>query len=151
MVNLLRLGNLHFIYTNCESSFQTYSMSFIYRFSADDSSKHQCMWPKIFRMCKRTFNTAEDLGNHLRSVHLKFLPKNQWNCMWSQCGKGSTENRRELIEHLAAHTSEKMFRCDAEACGEGFSWKENLSRHIKKMHPGHTCNFEAIFGKDYIL
>jgi len=53
------------------------------------------------------------------------------------CGKGFF-TQSKLDSHKRKHTGEKPFRCLFSTCLKRFRYKGDLSKHIKRYHPGHT-------------
>merc|ERR1719189_103538 len=53
------------------------------------------------------------------------------------CGKGFF-TQSKLDSHKRKHTGEKPFRCLLPTCMKRFRYKGDLSKHIKRYHPGHT-------------
>jgi hypothetical protein len=53
------------------------------------------------------------------------------------CSKGFF-TQSKLESHKRKHTGEKPFRCLLKSCLKRFRYKGDLSKHIKKYHPGHT-------------
>ena len=52
------------------------------------------------------------------------------------CGKGFF-TQSKLDSHKRKHTGEKPFRCLFKTCLKRFRYKGDLSKHIKRYHPGH--------------
>merc|ERR1719350_2708877 len=52
------------------------------------------------------------------------------------CGKGFF-TQSKLDSHKRKHTGEKPFRCLFTTCLKRFGYKGDLSKHIKRYHPGH--------------
>merc|ERR1719389_1288194 len=53
------------------------------------------------------------------------------------CGKGFF-TQSKLDSHKRKHTGEKPFRCLFSSCLKRFRYKGDLSKHIKRYHPGHS-------------
>lgn len=53
------------------------------------------------------------------------------------CGKGFF-TQSKLDSHKRKHTGEKPFRCLFSTCLKRFRYKGDLSKHIKRYHPGHS-------------
>merc|ERR1712223_1103392 len=46
--------------------------------------------------------------------------------------------------HKRKHTGEKPFRCLLKTCLKRFRYKGDLSKHIKKYHPGHSQDLTPV-------
>jgi len=59
------------------------------------------------------------------------------------CGKGFF-TQSKLDSHKRKHTGEKPFRCLFKTCLKRFRYKGDLSKHIKRYHPGHSQDLTPV-------
>ena len=109
---------------------------------AEDSDRLiECQWllqhdEKNPIYCKETFETTKDLGDHVRGMHVSFLPEKKCCCYWMNCKRGlrTFPLKCNLLEHLRRHIKEKDYKCPYEGCDQKFVWSACVRRHIKKDH-----------------
>ncbi|KAJ8521710.1 hypothetical protein ONZ45_g1604 [Pleurotus djamor] len=89
---------------------------------------HRCLW----QSCDQTFDTCDDLTNHLTSVHVGG-GKGQYECRWNGCdrhGDRSFTSKQKICRHLQTHTGHRPFKC--QICNERFSEAATLQQHIRR-------------------
>merc|ERR1712012_1401164 len=81
--------------------------------------------------CEKRFGNRRNLLSHMRRHTGDF------KLFCDHCSKGFF-TQSKLESHKRKHTGEKPFRCLLKSCLKRFRYKGDLSKHIKKYHPGHT-------------
>lgn len=118
----------------CELCSKEYSYSFSYRthmafHAAENDETLDC------RICKKTFETKEELLFHLK-VHTgaraaKNATEKTHSCF--ECQK-KFFTRKDVKRHMITHTKKKDFLC--QYCPQRFGRKDHLSRHLRTSHTG---------------
>lgn len=86
-----------------------------------------------------TFDTAEDLGNHLLE-HIKSqrdIRRGDCFCEWEGCTRaGKTlKSTYNLVHHLRyKHTGEKPYQCSKPDCKSRFVQLSDLKEHLRNIH-----------------
>ncbi|XP_064627765.1 zinc finger protein 431-like [Lineus longissimus] len=88
-------------------------------------SVHSKQKPHECDICRRRFADKGNLKKH-KVTHSQTRP---YVC--EICGKGFTQNFYFGV-HMRNHTGEKPFACDI--CGEAFASKQEVKRHMQKIH-----------------
>jgi len=81
--------------------------------------------------CDKRFGNRRNLMSHMRRH------TGDYKLFCENCGKGFF-TQSKLDSHKRKHTGEKPFRCLLSSCLKRFRYKGDLSKHIKRYHPGHT-------------
>jgi len=81
--------------------------------------------------CDKRFGNRRNLMSHMRRH------TGDYKLFCEDCGKGFF-TQSKLDSHKRKHTGEKPFRCLFTTCLKRFRYKGDLSKHIKRYHPGHT-------------
>jgi len=81
--------------------------------------------------CDKRFGNRRNLMSHMRRH------TGDYKLFCESCGKGFF-TQSKLDSHKRKHTGEKPFRCLFSTCLKRFRYKGDLSKHIKRYHPGHT-------------
>merc|ERR1719150_3065615 len=79
----------------------------------------------------KRFGNRRNLMSHMRRH------TGDYKLFCESCGKGFF-TQSKLDSHKRKHTGEKPFRCLFSSCLKRFRYKGDLSKHIKRYHPGHT-------------
>merc|ERR1719450_1342239 len=79
----------------------------------------------------KRFGNRRNLMSHMRRH------TGDYKLFCESCGKGFF-TQSKLDSHKRKHTGEKPFRCLFSTCLKRFRYKGDLSKHIKRYHPGHT-------------
>jgi len=80
------------------------------------------------KLCKKSFNSAEDLNLH-KSSH------NKYTC---ELCHAKFRSNTDLIRHSRQHTGEKPHKC--EICNISYSRKSTLTRHKNFVHLKDTTH-----------
>jgi len=80
--------------------------------------------------CDKRFGNRRNLMSHMRRH------TGDYKLFCESCGKGFF-TQSKLDSHKRKHTGEKPFRCLFTTCLKRFRYKGDLSKHIKRYHPGH--------------
>lgn len=78
--------------------------------------------------CGAAFKTARCLRGHRDDIHKQ---KRAYVC--TICGE-TCQRTSNLRDHMLFHLKEKPFVCTYFMCGDMFSRKQNLERHIQRFH-----------------
>merc|ERR1719464_151920 len=78
----------------------------------------------------KRFGNRRNLMSHMRRH------TGDYKLFCESCGKGFF-TQSKLDSHKRKHTGEKPFRCLFKTCLKRFRYKGDLSKHIKRYHPGH--------------
>jgi len=81
--------------------------------------------------CDKRFGNRRNLMSHMRRH------TGDYKLFCESCGKGFF-TQSKLDSHKRKHTGEKPFRCLFSTCLKRFRYKGDLSKHIKRYHPGHS-------------
>merc|ERR1711892_1100865 len=81
--------------------------------------------------CDKRFGNRRNLMSHMRRH------TGDYKLFCESCGKGFL-TQSKLDSHKRKHTGEKPFRCLFSTCLKRFRYKGDLSKHIKRYHPGHS-------------
>lgn len=81
--------------------------------------------------CDKRFGNRRNLMSHMRRH------TGDYKLFCESCGKGFF-TQSKLDSHKRKHTGEKPFRCLYSTCLKRFRYKGDLSKHIKRYHPGHS-------------
>ena len=85
---------------------------------------HECV------ECKKSFSRAENLRNHIHTVH---EGKKNYKC--KTCDK-SFSRAQILKKHIhTVHEGHKDYKCNY--CGKSFFTATHLKRHVHNIHEGH--------------
>ncbi|XP_071746728.1 uncharacterized protein [Lepeophtheirus salmonis] len=87
--------------------------------------------------CEKKFGNRRNLNSHMRRH------TGDYKLFCDHCGKGFF-TKSKLDSHRTKHTGEKPFRCLMKTCLKRFRYKGDLSKHIKRYHPGHTQPLTAV-------
>merc|ERR1719219_472653 len=87
--------------------------------------------------CEKRFGNRRNLLSHMRRHTGDF------KLFCDHCSKGFF-TQSKLESHKRKHTGEKPFRCLLKSCLKRFRYKGDLSKHIKKYHPGHTQDLTPV-------
>merc|ERR1719450_769947 len=79
----------------------------------------------------KRFGNRRNLMSHMRRH------TGDYKLFCESCGKGFF-TQSKLDSHKRKHTGEKPFRCLFSTCLKRFRYKGDLSKHIKRYHPGHS-------------
>lgn len=80
--------------------------------------------------CDKRFGNRRNLMSHMRRH------TGDYKLFCDDCNKGFF-TQSKLDSHKRKHTGEKPFRCLFKTCLKRFRYKGDLSKHIKRYHPGH--------------
>merc|ERR1719474_165622 len=80
---------------------------------------------------EKRFGNRRNLMSHMRRH------TGDYKLFCESCGKGFF-TQSKLDSHKRKHTGEKPFRCLFSTCLKRFRYKGDLSKHIKRYHPGHS-------------
>ncbi|KAI6015379.1 hypothetical protein BKA83DRAFT_689287, partial [Pisolithus microcarpus] len=91
----------------------------------------ECGWVTVHNVCG-VLVPGESFSVHLREAHGVFgNDKTKFECQWVGCGLQM--NKESVGRHVTeAHLS---YRYPCTHCGEVFSRKNTLNRHVRKKHP----------------
>eukprot|EP00095_Tigriopus_kingsejongensis_P002910 maker-scaffold336_size202805-snap-gene-1.35 protein:Tk02910 transcript:maker-scaffold336_size202805-snap-gene-1.35-mRNA-1 annotation:"zinc finger protein 729-like" len=81
--------------------------------------------------CDKKFGNRRNLVSHMRRH------TGDYKLFCLDCNKGFF-TQSKLDSHKRKHTGEKPFRCLFKPCLKRFRYKGDLSKHIKRYHPGHV-------------
>eukprot|EP00088_Acartia_fossae_P018088 TRINITY_DN20399_c0_g1_i3.p1 TRINITY_DN20399_c0_g1~~TRINITY_DN20399_c0_g1_i3.p1 ORF type:complete len:1235 (+),score=303.28 TRINITY_DN20399_c0_g1_i3:275-3706(+) len=87
--------------------------------------------------CDKRFGNRRNLMSHMRRH------TGDYKLFCEDCGKGFF-TQSKLDSHKRKHTGEKPFRCLYKPCLKRFRYKGDLSKHIKRYHPGHVQELTPI-------
>jgi len=79
--------------------------------------------------CDQLFADEEALKKHKKCKHIDRSVKKKWPC--TECNY-STDVKSYYHSHLVTHSKVKAHKCDT--CGNCFTLKHNLTKHIKSIH-----------------
>merc|ERR1719474_484212 len=85
----------------------------------------------------KRFGNRRNLMSHMRRH------TGDYKLFCESCGKGFF-TQSKLDSHKRKHTGEKPFRCLFKTCLKRFRYKGDLSKHIKRYHPGHTQDLTPV-------
>merc|ERR1719205_535828 len=85
----------------------------------------------------KRFGNRRNLMSHMRRH------TGDYKLFCESCGKGFF-TQSKLDSHKRKHTGEKPFRCLFKTCLKRFRYKGDLSKHIKKYHPGHSQDLTPV-------
>ncbi|KAI5984438.1 hypothetical protein EDD15DRAFT_2308653 [Pisolithus albus] len=92
---------------------------------------YQCGWVESDDVCG-VLVPGESFSVHLREAHGVFgNDKTQFKCQWIECGL--LMNKESIGRHVAEMHLSYTYPCTH--CGEVFSRKNTLNRHVRKKHP----------------
>ena len=85
--------------------------------------------------CDLRFHDTKALYFHLEKDHIENMPKsgNSHACQWDVC-QFSTTSRFRLKTHIKSHVAYKLYTCPRPSCGATFKHKQNLTRHLVRIH-----------------
>lgn len=82
-------------------------------------------------LCDYVSNQKSNLESHLRRHRKDYVYKCE------KCQKGFFD-RADYEEHFNVHVKDKFYQC--EYCKKMYSYKKNLTRHLKTQHTNLSCN-----------
>ncbi|KAI8076411.1 uncharacterized protein B0P05DRAFT_545778 [Gilbertella persicaria] len=97
-------------------------------------SQFPCHWS----ICEHSFDTPEELFNHLSDEHVGRKATNNLclKCQWNNCGTIAAK-RDHLASHLRVHLPLKPHQCSV--CNKGFKRPQDLKKHERI----HTVEHQA--------
>ncbi|ORX94885.1 hypothetical protein BCR34DRAFT_669575 [Clohesyomyces aquaticus] len=81
--------------------------------------------------CPKTFRRTSDKNKHVSKVHKRSFPCTMNGCKAKSFGSGYDLARHKDTVHVA---SKKRFSCLVKECPSEFSRKDNMVKHMKKLH-----------------
>lgn len=95
------------------------------------SSEIRCCW----QSCGISFESLEQLSNHVSRTHASSGPGGLFYCGWEGCSRNNKgfNARYKMLVHVRTHTNEKPHQCCQ--CDKSFSRAENLKIH-SRSHSG---------------
>jgi uncharacterized Zn-finger protein len=88
---------------------------------------HTGVTPYKCEVCGEEFVQSDELRNHT-SKHTGVF---KYQCDEDDCNY-KTNHVAQLKRHVYTHTGKKPHKC--HVCGNGFSRKGNMNRHVKRFH-----------------
>lgn len=105
---------------------------------------HHKIQQYVCSQCPKKFHTVTQLNHHLGThgitIKAQIAPRGEFAC--NLCPTFFNDEP-QLKRHIQRHAEGRYFPCTSAGCGEGFSSKNQLNKHLQNQHPGEYRKKES--------